>query len=322
MSAVTFTAKETADFLKAHDNYLILTHASPDGDTLGSGFGLLSALLKAGKKAKVICPDEIPQKFSFLLGKECADFEYETVIAVDVADQRLLGHLESTFDGKIDLCIDHHQSNTGFAKHLYLERDSAAACETVYNVITELGVEIDTHIAGCLYTGIATDTGCFKFSNTTPRTHRYAALLMELGADYSEINRVMFEVKSKEKVAIERLVLEGIEFYFDGKCAVIAITKDMLNKTGCPRSELDSITALSRQIEGVMIGVTLKEQPSGNFKVSLRTFEPYSASDICRNFGGGGHVRAAGCEFSCSLEEAKQQLLKAVGEVLGENVEQ
>ena len=263
----------------------------------------------------VVCPDKIPEKFGYLI-KEYEAFEPETVVAVDIADEKLLGSLYDRYSGRIALCIDHHSSNTKYAEMLYLEADAAAACECIYNVINELGTKITPYMASCLYTGIATDTGCFKFSNTTPRSHRYAAELIEKGADYGEINRVMFEVKSRGRIAMERKVLENIEFYYGGRCAVITVTRDMIKETGCPLGDLDGVTAMSRQIEGVQIGVTIKEKPDGKYKVSLRTFEPYNAADICAVFGGGGHIRAAGCEFSCDIESAKRQLLSAIGEVL------
>ena len=118
------------------------------------------------------------------------------------------------------------------------------------------------------------------------------------------------------RIAMERKVLENIEFYYGGRCAVITVTRDMIKETGCPLGDLDGVTAMWRQIEGVQIGVTIKEKPDGKYKVSLRTFEPYNAADICAVFGGGGHIRAAGCEFSCDIESAKRQLLSAIGEVL------
>jgi phosphoesterase RecJ-like protein len=311
-----FNAKQTALFLKQNDCFLILTHALPDGDTLGSAFALESALRNSGKKAKVLCPDEIPSKFLFLKTDNDLDFEPKTIVAVDVADQKLLGSFSEIYGDKIDLCIDHHHSNKGFAKRLYLEGYSAAACECIYNVIAELGTEITPHIADCLYTGIATDTGCFKFSNTTPRTHRYAALLIEKGADHSEINRVMFEVKSRAKIAVEKQILDNIEFANDGKIAVVVITNDMLTAAGTALAELDGITSIARSIEGVLIGITVKEMPSGKVRASVRTFEPYNAGEICAVFGGGGHERAAGCEFSCGTQEAKQLLLKTAKEVM------
>ena len=315
MRGQMISASAAASFLERSDKFVILTHASPDGDTLGSAYALADALCALNKRAFVVCPDKIPEKFGYLI-KEYEAFEPETVVAVDIADEKLLGSLYDRYSGRVALCIDHHGSNTKYAEMLYLEADAAAACECIYNVINELGTMITPYMASCLYTGIATDTGCFKFSNTTPRSHRYAAELIEKGADYGEINRVMFEVKSRGRIAMERKVLENIEFYYGGRCAVITVTRDMIKETGCPLGDLDGVTAMSRQIEGVQIGVTIKEKPDGKYKVSLRTFEPYNAADICAVFGGGGHVRAAGCEFSCDIENAKRQLLSAIGEVL------
>ena len=315
MRGQMISASAAASFLERSDKFVILTHASPDGDTLGSAYALADALCALNKRVFVVCPDKIPEKFGYLI-KEYEAFEPETVIAVDIADEKLLGSLYDRYSGRAALCIDHHGSNTKYAEMLYLEADAAAACECIYNVINELGTVITPYMASCLYTGIATDTGCFKFSNTTPRSHRYAAELIEKGADYGEINRVMFEVKSRGRIAMERKVLENIEFYYGGRCAVITVTRDMIKETGCPLGDLDGVTAMSRQIEGVQIGVTIKEKPDGKYKVSLRTFEPYNAADICAVFGGGGHIRAAGCEFSCDIESAKRQLLSAIGEVL------
>lgn len=315
MRGQMISASAAASFLERSDKFVILTHASPDGDTLGSAYALADALCALNKRVFVVCPDKIPEKFGYLI-KEYEAFEPETVVAVDIADEKLLGSLYDRYSGRVALCIDHHGSNTKYAEMLYLEADAAAACECIYNVINELGTKITPYMASCLYTGIATDTGCFKFSNTTPRSHRYAAELIEKGADYGETNRVMFEVKSRGRIAMERKVLENIEFYYGGRCAVITVTRDMIKETGCPLGDLDGVTAMSRQIEGVQIGVTIKEKPDGKYKVSLRTFEPYNAADICAVFGGGGHVRAAGCEFSCDIENAKRQLLSAIGEVL------
>ena len=315
MRGQMISASAAASFLERSDKFVILTHASPDGDTLGSAYALADALCALNKRVFVVCPDKIPEKFGYLI-KEYEAFEPETVVAVDIADEKLLGSLYDRYSGRVALCIDHHGSNTKYAEMLYLEADAAAACECIYNVINELGTKITPYMASCLYTGIATDTGCFKFSNTTPRSHRYAAELIEKDADYGEINRVMFEVKSRGRIAMERKVLENIEFYYGGRCAVITVTRDMIKETGCPLGDLDGVTAMSRQIEGVQIGVTIKEKPDGKYKVSLRTFEPYNAADICAVFGGGGHVRAAGCEFSCDIENAKRQLLSAIGEVL------
>ena len=184
--------------LKEHDNILILTHAHPDGDTLGAGFALCRALLKLGKKARVICADEIPSKFDSVFESfEMPEFEEDYVVAVDVGTPNLLGDLCDKYGSRVDLCIDHHKSNTEYAKELLLD-DAAAACETIFEIIKMLGVEIDKAIADCLFTGITTDTGCFRYASTTARTFAIAAELVSLGADNGTINRVMFETKTKQ----------------------------------------------------------------------------------------------------------------------------
>ena len=316
MNCKKIDAVKAAEFLKQNDDFLILTHANPDGDTCGSGYSLCAVLKCLDKRAKVICADKLPSAFGFLLAETDEQFSEKTIIAVDVADERLLGGLQEKYSGKTALCIDHHSTNTQYAENLYLESDSASCCECVYKVIKALGVEVTPFIASALYLGMATDTGCFKFSNTTPQTHRFAAELMELGADYDRINRIMFETKSKARLEMERLVLESIEFWFEGLCAVVTGTRQMIESTGCEQTDLDGVSAIPRQIEGVKIGVTIKEKAKGVFKVSVRTFEPYDASAICRRLGGGGHLRAAGCEFTVPIAEIKEMLRFEIGRVL------
>ena len=168
--------KQTAKFLKKHDNFIILTHASPDGDTLGSAFALYYALRETGKSACVICPEIIPQKYGYFA--KDTDFiksENPTVVAVDVADEKLLGCLKDEYEGKIDLCIDHHISNTKYAKNLYLDEFAAATTQSIYELIVQMKVNINDVTAKALYTGLVTDTGCFKYANVTDKTHIIAA---------------------------------------------------------------------------------------------------------------------------------------------------
>lgn len=309
--------KECASLLKEYDNYLILSHRHPDGDTLGSAFALKNALDLLGKKSMVRCNDEMADKFSYLWQNvDNSKIKFDKIIAVDVADKKLLGEeFEAKYGDDVFLCIDHHMSNREYAQNLLLE-DKAAAAAVIYEVICELGVEITPEIANCVYTGLATDTGCFMFSNTTPTVHRIAADVMEKGADYTLINRLMFETKTLSYIRLEQMAVASIESHFDGKCAIMTITQEMFKLSGSNDSECDGIASIPRKIEGVNIGVTIREQTNGKYKVSLRTVEPYDAAKICANFGGGGHNRAAGCEFDCSLTEAKEQLLKKIADCI------
>ena len=310
---VEFT--QAVNELKKAEDILILCHRNPDGDTLGSGYALLRALLSMGKRAKLLCDDKIPEKFSYLYeGVEAEDFEEKFIVSVDVAERKLLGSaFNEIYGDRIDLSFDHHGTTKLFAKKTYCEPESASACEILYNVIVALGVEISAEIASCIYTGISTDTGCFRYSNVTPRTHRIAAELIEKGADHSRINVRMFETKSMNNIMLEKLCLQSLEFFGEGKVAVITVTKDMLESCSCDKSDLDAIKPITRQIEGVEIGLTVKQEDDGKTGISVRTSENYDASLICAHFGGGGHVRAAGCEMKCTPDEAKD---KAVAYIL------
>ena len=304
--------------LKEKDNILILTHAHPDGDTVGSGFALCLALKQLGKKARVICADELLPKYTSLIDGclEMPEFEEEFVVAVDVATENLLGDLADKYAGKIDLCIDHHGTNTDYAKYLLLNADAAAACEIILKVIKTMGAKIDKPIANALFIGISTDTGCFRYASTTSNTYRAAAELVDLGADNGTINRVMFETKTKTYAALERLAIEGMEFFGDERICVITITQDMYRQTGSSEFETDAIAPLTRQIEGVEIGLTIREKPDGTCKCSVRTFQSVDAAVFAANFGGGGHKQAAACRFDCGVEEAKKLLVAKAKELL------
>jgi len=311
--------RQTARYLKKHDNYIILTHASPDGDTLGSAYALYYALNEIGKVASVLCPDVIPQKYDYFARKtDHISKENATVIAVDVADERLLGALQQEFEGKVDLCIDHHISNTQYAANLYLDDDAAAAAECVYELIAQMKVNINNITAKALYTGLATDTGSFKYSNVTAKTHLIAAELYNFEIDAPEISRLMFDTKSKNLLQLEKMVLETAEFHFDDKCILLTVTEEMQNQTGCSGTELDGIAVISRSVEGIMAGVTVKQIAEQEFKVSLRTYPPLDASAICRKLGGGGHKGAAGATVNGNLQQVKAIVLDAVKGALEE----
>ena len=307
--------RQTAAYLKKHDNYIILTHASPDGDTLGSAYALYYALNEIGKTACVLCPEVIPSKYDYFARKtDHIKRENAVVIAVDVADNRLLGSLKDEFGGCVDLCIDHHVSNTRYAANLLLDASAAATAEMIYELILKMRVDINDITAKALYTGIVTDTGCFKYSSVTAKTHIIASELYEFNIDAAEINRLMFDTKSRNLLELEKMVLETAEYYFDNRCMLLSVTAEMQEKTGCSGTELEGIAVISRSVEGVKAGVTFKQTGDNEFKVSLRTYPPLNASNICKKLGGGGHNAAAGASVKGSLEEVKAKVLSAVEE--------
>lgn len=310
---------QAAEFLKSNDDYLILMHANPDGDTLGCGFALCGALRRMGKRAKAVCPEEIPHKFDYLFAAaaEQQEFEPKTIVCVDVADTKLLGDMKEVGD-KAELCIDHHETNTGYAKRTLVHPEYASACELVYEVMTALGVEFDRELANCIYTGAATDTGCFKFSNTTPQTHMIAAEMMKFGADFARINYVNFDLKSQGRIKLEQEVLNDIKYFEGGRVALVTVTRALLDTIR--EIDSDDIGALSnipRQIEGVDVGICVKEKKPGVFKVSMRTSSLVNAAEVCAGLGGGGHMRAAGCSFEdVTLDEAVDRIVAAACEAV------
>lgn len=306
-------AKKAADFLRENDNYLILMHASPDGDTLGSGSALCLALQRLGKRAKAVCPDKIPHRFDYLFaGIDKTDFEQENVVCVDIADTKLLGEMKAVGD-TAKLVIDHHATHREYAEMAFIEPESAAACELIYAVINELGVTVDEEIASCLYTGIATDTGCFKFSNVTPRTHIIAADLIEKGANFERINYVMFVEKTRGRIRLEQEALNRVKFFGDGKIAVLTVPLALVNSiSDIDEDDIGALSAIPREISGVEVGICVKEKKEGVFKASLRTSDNVDAAEIAQRFGGGGHARAAGCSFNgMTLEKSVETIVEA-----------
>lgn len=304
------TVHEVCDTLKSQDQILILCHQSPDGDTLGAGFGLHYALKKLGKTTRVACSDPVPKHFLFLQDENMPDFTPGYVVAVDIADTQLLGKNLAQWADKVDLCIDHHPSNQFYARQTLLKADAAAAVELVYEIVKGLDVAIDKQIAECIYTGLCTDTGCFQFSNVTAYTLRIAADMIDYGADHANINRIMFDTKSRARIAMEQEALASLTYALDGKIAVIALTSEMMNRTGVAESELEGISSIPRQIEGVEVGITLRQKEDG-FKVSMRTVRQIDASKVCAVFSGGGHARAAGCFIPGDLDSCREKIVAA-----------
>ncbi len=311
---------EICDILKNNDFFTILMHQSPDGDTVGSAYALCRALQKHGKHAKVLCSDKISDKFDYIKKSVVSEiFADNFIISVDISDTKLLGENLSHYSNKINLCIDHHSSNVGYAENNFVNSRASATCEIIFELIKLMNIEIDKQIADSIYTGISTDTGCFKYSNVTFKTHLIAAELLEIGSKSAYINRIMFDTKTKQRLKLEKLVMETLEFYCKDKCAVINLTNDMLEKCDYKEEDTDGISSIPKRISGVEVGVTIIEKETNSFKVSIRTDGNINASNICFKFGGGGHRAAGGCKINGEFPKVKQKIIKAVFEELGNN---
>ena len=310
--------QSTAGLLMEKDNILILCHKNPDGDTLGSAAALAHALAGMCKKAYIACHNRIPAKYDYLnipLVEEGAEIDF--VVSVDVAGINLLGDSLMEYAHKINLCIDHHGSNGEYAKYLCLKADYPAAAQLMYEVLCEMGCEITPHIADCLYTGILTDTGCFKYSSTTPLTHIIGARLMELGAQHTMLVEKFFMSKTRKAVQLERYMMNNLEYYFDDRCALLVLTREAILDIQPDPTDLDGLSSMPRDFEGVDISILIRPlREEGSYKLSIRTGETVDACAIASALGGGGHIRAAGCEVIGSIETVKKAILREVENTL------
>ena len=307
------TRTEFCAFLRGHDNFVILTHRRPDGDTIGSAAALCRGLRQLGKTAFVLTNEQFTPRFGpFLDGLTCDALPAgATVISADIASEGLLSFDAVRLQLMPVCAVAHHGSNSLACPKL-VEADKAACGEIVYAVLTELGVTVTKQIAECLYTAISTDTGCFKFSNTTANTHRTAAALIAAGADVYPINKLFFDTKSFARLRLEAKLTDTMEFYADGAVGVCTMPKSLLAAFTVTEDDLDSISGFARSIEGVRIGIMIREVEDGLGKISLRTEAPYDASAICQRLGGGGHAAAAGASVPGGIEGAKAAILQAL----------
>ncbi len=307
-----------ARMLAAQDKIMIITHVSPDGDTLGSGFALYHALSSLNKRVCVVNADRITPKYCFLSGAKSVlrpQFEPQFIVAVDVGAVNLIGKELEAYADKIDMCIDHHPSNSRYAKYNLIDAHAAATGEIMLDVITAMHVPMSREIADALYTAISTDTACFRHSSTTAATLRKAARTVELGADMAKLNNHLFVVKTKQLFELERLAMENIRFYRDSAIAVMPITLEMMRKSGATEDDTDGIATLPRQIQGVEVGITLREVAPDEYRISARSDGLINVSAICQRLGGGGHVRASGARLTGPKDEIIDRI---VSEVLAE----
>jgi len=309
------STSDVVSWLKANDNFLILTHVRPDGDTLGSAAGLVQGLREAGKTAFALKNPEATLRYlQFIEPYHAPDgFKPDHIIAVDTATVGLLQKNTEKYKDSVILCIDHHKSNTLYSETICLNPDNAACGEIIYDILLKISGKISAITAKSLYVALSTDTGCFSFSNTTANTLFVASRLVEAGAPNKELNKELFRTKTHGRISIEGKITSGLEYYFDDKVAIASITREMMEVSGADEDDLDDIAALPGSIEGVCVGITIREMSSTHdCKFSVRTRAPYDAQEICAHFGGGGHKLAAGCSVEQTIPEAKSAMLEVL----------
>ena len=311
------TTKEVADLLRAHDNYLILTHKRPDGDTLGCAAALCRMLRGIGKTAWLLENAEVTDNYApYVDGLWAAeDYAYDTVVSVDIAATGLFPKNAEAFKERVDLAIDHHPSYEGFGKESCVHPECAACGEILYEVAVELG-QLTQEVALPLYVAVATDTGCFVYSNVTANTHRVAAALFDTGVDFRMVNKRHFRTKTKKRLALEGRLLSEMEYFDNGRIVVVQVPQTMIREMQLTENDMDDLAALGGLVEGQDCSVTMKELENGDWKISVRTGARVNATRVCEKFGGGGHKAASGCVIKgMTQEQAKQAIVAACVEV-------
>jgi len=311
------TREDTAALLRKHDRFLIITHRRPDGDTVGCAVGLCAALRQMGKTAWILENPDATSLFTPYMEGYVAPEEYQAdyVVTVDIAGLGLLHQNADGFRDRIDLAIDHHPSNEGFAKYNLVEADKAACGEIIFGLV-RIMTELTAEIALPLYLAVSTDTGCFVYGNTTPNSHRVAAELMEYDIPYRELNKRHFRTKSFKRLQLESLIMQNLELFQDNTLAIAPVSLEMMSSVQATEEDTEDIAAFVGLLHGVMHSATIRELREGECKISLRTNPKYlNASKVCALLGGGGHAAAAGCTVSGSVDEAKAAILSAVERV-------
>ena len=314
-------SREAYQILCALRDVQILIHRSPDGDCIGGGYALYHLLKAAGIRSRVCCADPIPPLYHDITeGVQFEDFTPQCRISVDVADRNLFGDLPAADkDAQIELCIDHHISNTHYAKALHWNPHSSAACEVLFYLMKDCGLPLTRELALCLYIGMATDTGCFQFSNAGAETFDAVAEIMRAYPDlpYARINRDMFVLKSRGRITLDARLMANAQITPDGKIALIYLPYAWMDELEVSREEVDGVANLPMQIKGVEVGISCKQQPDGSYRISLRGGEHADVSVIAQRFGGGGHVKASGCSVSGGSPDAVcRELIDTAAELL------
>lgn len=305
------TLREIADKICEAQSILLFMHRRPDGDTVGSAYGIKYAFPE--KQIFCLCADDIPTRLQFISGaafESCPDdFEPGLIISVDSASLGLLGRFG---DEIIDIKIDHHETSEDYAVYNFTDPTASATGEIVYKILRLCGV-MTPQAANALYSAISSDTGGFRYSNTTAETLRIAADLCEAGADMAECSHMLFESRTQAEVRALSAVYANIRYYEDGGVAVVNLTNEIKKRYNITDDDVGEISSIPREIEGVELAVTIRQLSNSpdRYKISMRSGRTVDVDQICGLFGGGGHAKAAGAEISApNPQQAERMVMK------------
>lgn len=320
--------QEAVRFMREHDRFLVLSHVNPDGDATGSALAVALMLEQLGKEYIVANEGETPAKFSFLprfdrlrnLTQQPLTETFAAVIAVDCADRSRMGDVQALFAPQAALLnIDHHPTNDGFGSVNLIQTEAAATAEILFEVAAAAGMSFNEELALCIYTGLLTDTGGFRYSNTSPRVMEIASKLLGYGVKPGEVAERCLEEISYSHVKILRRALQTLTLSHRDQIASITVKLEDFAETGAEREDASGLVNYCRNIEGVQVGVSFVEAEKGVVKVSMRARDRIDVAAIAKQLGGGGHAKAAGCTLRGELEQVQQQVWQALEQALGVN---
>ncbi len=315
-----------ADRLLSANKVLILFHVHPDGDAIGSAFALRSFLHYLGKEAFCICADEVPERLRFAMeGQESVlrealpvSFLQDLIVTVDTASPSQLGTLYDIYKDRIDVMIDHHGKGTPYAD-CCIDPNASACGEVIYRIFKKMSAvcgirELPLNVKRLVYTAISSDTGCFRYANATSESHKIASRLIGDGVDTADINHRLFGIKTLKQMQVEHAGFERMNFHLDGRVAIITFPYDLKNQYGAADEELETLIDVARCVKGVQVAAVIKQPtPENRFRVSMRSSCDFDVSEICALYGGGGHLRAAGCTVtSDSILSAEMTIVVAI----------
>ena len=311
------------DYINRSNDFIVTSHISPDGDNIGSTLSMYNSLKKLKKNVYYVLDDTPPKNLEFLLKDvnilKSNEFNIDkfNIISLDCGDRKRICLSDEIKDkAQKIICIDHHASNDKYGDLNYIDTNASSTCELVYNVLVAYNKKynidlIDENIATFLYTGLVTDTGNFMYSNTHPTSFDMAKNLLLKGAKKESIIQNIFQSNSANYYKLLGEALNTLDIIYN-KVACISINKEMLKRNIISFNDVDGITSYTRDIEGVEVGILLKEKKDNEIKVSLRSKSYVDVSKIAQSFGGGGHIKAAGCTIYDSIENAKKKIIESV----------
>ncbi|MDF2668063.1 MAG: bifunctional oligoribonuclease/PAP phosphatase NrnA [Paenibacillus sp.] len=313
------------DFIKRNDHFLVVAHVNPDGDAASSTFAVGWLLKRLGKHFTMVNEDVMPRKFSYLWGynqlMEVADLSddliIEAVISVDCADESRIGKVRERFPVDVPLLnIDHHPTNDYFGHVQLIREDAAATVELLFDLTAKLGVQMTRELAECIYTGLLTDTGGFRYSNTSPEVMRIASDLLQHGVQGHQLAETLLETITRSHIAVLQRALGTLSFAFEHKICWISVSAEDIELTKASPEDLEGLIQYPRNIEGVEVGLLFKQVDGNRVKISFRSSGNVDVAKVAKSFGGGGHVRASGCTLDGPLPNVIQQVVAAIGRAL------